>query len=34
LFSAKVWAYWSRPCLPSHSAKSVVGLAIAETLTY
>src|SRR5438046_250349 len=34
LFSANVWTYWPRPCLPSHSAKSVVGLAIAETLTY
>src|SRR6476660_6365242 len=33
-FSANVWAYWPRPCLPSQSAKSVVGLAIAETLTY
>src|SRR5262249_32988591 len=34
LFSANVWAYWPRPCLPSHSAMSVVGLAIWETLTY
>jgi hypothetical protein len=33
LFSAKVWAYWSRPCLPSHSVKSVVVLVIAEALT-
>src|SRR5262249_46784699 len=33
LFSANVWTYWPRPCLPNHSAKSVVGLAIGETLT-
>src|SRR6185437_1143682 len=30
LFSAKVWAYWPRPYLPSHSAKSVVAFVITE----
>jgi len=35
LFSAKVLAYWPRPCLPSHSAKSVVVVLVTpEALSY
>jgi hypothetical protein len=35
LFSAKVLAYWPRPCLPSHSAKSVVVVLVTpEALAY